>query len=115
MSEIKHTPGPWEWVGRDLESNFPGHYEAVIETSVSCGQFCYGGSVDMKIGDADKQLIAAAPELLKTVRIQHDIIDRLLVLVIELDKEFRPTKSAIWPLIIEADSVGVIAKAEGKS
>jgi hypothetical protein len=64
MSENKHTPGPWEWVGRDLESNFPGHYAAVIETTVSCGQFCYGGSVELTISDEDKRLIAAAPDLL---------------------------------------------------
>ena len=63
-----HTPGPWEWVGRDLESNFPGHYEAVIESTVSCGSFCYGGSVDMKISDADRRLIAAAPDLLEALR-----------------------------------------------
>jgi hypothetical protein len=47
-----HSPGPWEWVGRDLESNFPGHYESVIESTVSCGSFCYGGLVEMKISDA---------------------------------------------------------------
>lgn len=74
MSEIKHTPGPWEWVGRDLESNFPGHYESVMETTVSCGQFCYGGSVDLKISAADKRLIAAAPELLT---VAHDFEEAL--------------------------------------
>jgi hypothetical protein len=58
-----HTPGQWEWIGRDFESNCPGHYEAVIESTVSCGSFCYGGTVDMKISDADRRLIAAAPEL----------------------------------------------------
>lgn len=63
-----HSPGPWEWVGRDLESNFPGHYEAVIESTVSCGSFCYGGSVDMKVSDADRCLIAAAPDMLQALR-----------------------------------------------
>lgn len=64
MTDLPHTPGPWEWVGRDLESNSPGHYAAVIETTVSCGQFCYGGSVNLKVSDADARLIAAAPRLL---------------------------------------------------
>ncbi|MEB2535869.1 hypothetical protein SB394_02670 [Burkholderia sp. BCCIQ04A] len=63
MNEIKHTPGPWEWVGNDLESNFPGHYESVIEATVDCGNFCYGGSVNLKISDADARLIAAAPDM----------------------------------------------------
>lgn len=70
MSESKQqwTPGPWEWVGRDLESNYPGHYAAVIETGVSCGAHCYGGSVDLKISEADAKLIAAAPELVEVAR-----------------------------------------------
>lgn len=71
-----HTPGPWEWVGRDLESNFPGHYESVIESTVSCGSFCYGGSVDMKISDADRCLIAAAPDLLEAlILLEHEMIE----------------------------------------
>jgi hypothetical protein len=65
MSETKqHSPGPWEWVGNSLESNAPGHYDAVLEATVSCGQFCYGGVAELAISDADKRLIAAAPELL---------------------------------------------------
>ena len=70
-NEVKddaHTPGPWEWVGNQLESNSPGHYEEVIEVSVSCGSFCYGGIVDMKISDADALLIAAAPDMLFALR-----------------------------------------------
>lgn len=113
MADVKHTPGPWEWVGRDLESNFPGHYASVIETSVSCGQFCYGGSIDLKMSDADARLIAAAPELLNAVEKQHRAIDWLLARLIELDPTFRPTKSAVWPLIIDASAPQVIAKATG--
>jgi hypothetical protein len=62
---MKHTPGPWEWVGRDLEA---GDYETVIETEVSCGTYCYGGSPVVKVSAADKLLIAAAPDLLEALR-----------------------------------------------
>lgn len=113
MDDVKHTPGPWEWVGRDLESNFLGHYASVIETSVSCGQFCYGGSVDLKISAADKRLIAAAPDLLNAVEKQHRAIDWLLSRLIMADPTFLPTKSAVWPLLVDASAPQVIAKATG--
>jgi hypothetical protein len=69
-----HTSGPWEWVGRDLEQK-GGEYKTVIGTEVSCGQFCYGGSVDMKISDADARLIAAAPEMLEALKLAMEIGD----------------------------------------
>jgi hypothetical protein len=63
----KHTPGPWEWVGRDLEQK-GGEYKTVIGSEVSCGAFCYGGSVDMTVSESDARLIAAAPDLLAALR-----------------------------------------------
>lgn len=79
MSESKQqwTPGPWEWVGRDLESKHPDHFVPVIETGVDCGSFCYGGSVDLKISDANAKLIAAAPELVEALRDSLIMIGRL--------------------------------------
>lgn len=97
MSETKEcSPGPWEWVGNSLESNAPGCYEAVIEATVSCGQFCYGGTVDLAICGADKRLIAAAPEL--------------LALLVELtDLEGPLPGNQAW----HHKAVAVIAKATG--
>lgn len=40
----------------------------VTESKVSCGTYCMGGSVELEISDADKCLIAAAPELLQALR-----------------------------------------------
>jgi len=74
MNEIKHTPGPWKWSGRELEQD-GGDYKDVIHTEVSCGQFCYGGCVDMTVSDADKLLIAAAPELLEALIKALDFIE----------------------------------------
>lgn len=56
-----HTPGPWSWCGNDLDS---ADYKEVISSEVRCGAFCYGGCVSMKVSDADRALIAAAPDLL---------------------------------------------------
>ncbi len=69
MNALTHSPGPWEWVGNCLESKAPGHYESVLEAKVSCGQFCYGGSVELTISDADKKLIEACPDLLMILEI----------------------------------------------
>lgn len=61
MSE--KSPERWEWVGSDLERipNYPG--PAVMEPVVECGPYCQGGWVKLKITDADRALIAAAPQL----------------------------------------------------
>jgi hypothetical protein len=73
--ETKHTPGPWEWVGRDLEQK-GGEYKTVIGSEVSCGTFCYGGSVDMTVSEADARLIAAAPELLEAlILLEHEMVE----------------------------------------
>ena len=62
----KHTSGPWKWVGNDLEQ-VGGEYKTVIGLTVGCGQFCYGGSVEMTASEDDLRLIAAAPELLEAL------------------------------------------------
>ncbi|KVU10689.1 hypothetical protein WK62_05350 [Burkholderia ubonensis] len=75
MNEIKSTPGPWEWVGHDLESNSPGHFEFVIEATVDCMPHCYGGCVKLKISDADACLIAASPDMalaLEMIAVEDD-------------------------------------------
>lgn len=62
---------------------------------------------------ANAALIAAAPDLARTVEIQHRIIDMLLARVIELDEAFMVTKSKVWPMLLEADALGVLKKARG--
>lgn len=65
MSE--HTPGPWKWAGNGIESDCidgPA-YGQVMDAYVTCGQYCYGGKVEIDIGEDDARLIAAAPELLE--------------------------------------------------
>lgn len=62
MSETKHTPGPWQWVGNDLDQ-IGADYKSVLGTTVICGKFCYGATVEMTISEEDKKLIAAAPDM----------------------------------------------------
>lgn len=61
----RHTPGPWEWVGKNLEGQ---NNTDVIGLSVDCGQWRQGGMVAVKVSDADMRLIAAAPDLLAALQ-----------------------------------------------
>jgi len=54
------TPGPWEFVGPDIEQ-CGEVFGTVIENSVDCGSYCYGGSVKQEVKAADAAFIAAAP------------------------------------------------------
>lgn len=54
------TPGPWEWVGYDLEQTFDAGGAIVMD--VTCENPHLGGIVSVEITPEDERLIAAAPE-----------------------------------------------------
>lgn len=64
------TKGPWEEIGRTIESN--GTYEDVITTEVDCASYCYGGTGGGVLKDKDAEFIALArtalPQLAKALR-----------------------------------------------
>lgn len=62
MSEIKHTPGPWEFCGR---TNLPGHPFAV-----AAGPWTFYASLE-----ANARLICAAPELLEALKAVGEFFD----------------------------------------
>lgn len=45
------TSGPMEWVGPSLESRGGG---AVVESEVSCGSYCYGGTATVTMTEGDR-------------------------------------------------------------
>ena len=55
------TPGPWEWIGYDLEQTFEAGGAIVMEAT--CENPHLGGVVNVEITPEDERLIAAAPEL----------------------------------------------------
>src|SRR5690606_21364385 len=63
------TPGPWMWVGPDLESRDGG---AVIALSVECTRYCHGGIPRVEMDDADSEFLeharADVPALVAEVR-----------------------------------------------
>jgi len=68
-----HTPGPWAWCGTTLDQT-ENPYKEVIGNDVSCGMYCLGGSWSPSIPDADRALIAAAPDLLaETAQLRAEV------------------------------------------
>lgn len=54
---------------------------------------------------------AAVAELIGAAEGQHKAVDLLLARMIELDPEFRPTKSSVWPLLVAARAA--LARVQG--
>lgn len=58
MIKPKHTPGPWEWVGKNLETS---NGSTVLEIDGDGGP--EGCTAYVEATESDKSLIASAPDL----------------------------------------------------
>lgn len=98
-----HTPGPWKTVAQyKKRARLGQRYDVMGEGFVAS---------DMQLEDA--LLIAAAPDLLSACEAQHQAIDILFALLIELDRQFFPSKSGTpWEAIVQGNAA--IAKAKGE-
>ena len=97
----KHTQGPWEWCGNDLDGG--KHQElSVLEVKVSCAGYCYGGTADIAVSVEDARLIAAAPELLEALE----------MIIAEADSYTKRTGTPVYNWIDCARAA--IAKARGE-
>lgn len=67
-----HTPGPWKWVGDNLEG---ANYADAIYLTVACGRWCEGGTAKAEISAADRALIAAAPTMLDALYAALDFVE----------------------------------------
>lgn len=54
------TPGGWEWDCNDIVQT-GNEWRTVVENTVSCGSYCYGGSVEQTVSQEDKAFITHAP------------------------------------------------------
>jgi hypothetical protein len=105
-----HTPGPW-MLG-DWEHNI------FVGGGPNCddiAEFNFADEHTVKITReealANARLFLAALDLLAAAKAQHDALDRLIARLITLDPEFRPSKSAIWPAVVQGNAA--IKAAEG--
>ena len=95
--ETKHTPGPWVI------------YEETYDNEVIARGIQGADGLGLNYGEeyelfskANAHLIAAAPKMLEALEKQHKAVDWLLARVIELDSDFKPTKSPVWDAVTEA-------------
>lgn len=82
MSDLKHTPGPWD---NDNNVIWGGKNDNIIAVSAS---FKY------KEGEANAKLIAAAPDLLKELRNMVESWDDDCFIDVEIDKARAAIKKA---------------------
>jgi len=106
------TPGPW-WA-----KPIPGSYKQPFQ--IMAGETiiaqCVGDQLTPEatsIGKArgNARLIAASPELYAASEEQHDVIDRLLAMLIERDHTFYPSKT---PGVLEAIQHANAARAKAR-
>ena len=103
MSEAKHTPGPWS-VAERLGFGWLIHPNVAV---------AYGGEGSGKQdeGEHNARLIAAAPDLLTSVKLFRDTIEYL----IKADRVAGDDEGARLKSFTLEDVKDLIAKAEGRS
>ena len=102
MSKEPHTPGPWRIGLEAINTNtleIIGGKDRVAELNAMGVGFNNGRLF------SNAQLIVTAPKLLEALEQQHKAVDWLLARVIELDNDFKPTKSPVWDVISDAYDV----------
>ena len=111
MSAPQHTPGPWP---------IDFGYNRIIKSIGPCFPDQYAGSAWLDVAESDAHLIAAAPELLKVLRMARaKIAAELQVMVMSHTGPDGLIDDAAVVLLIEAEQDLVnqidaaIAKAEG--
>lgn len=95
------TPGPWDWMAVGANAS-GGHHLYVIDSTRRKIAALWGKAEEKK---ANAELIVTAPEMKTMIRDQHNAIDYLLARLIELDKEFMPTKCSVWPVVVQGKAL----------
>lgn len=94
---VKHTPGPWGFMGR----NVGAHPEDALKWSGVASVSGYGPE-----SDANLALIAAAPELLEA-------LEQLRCVTINMDPDYKPSVAEVEASLKKARLT--IAKAKGEA
>ncbi len=112
------TPGPWklkfEPIGNPVDhADFPHAHFLAGEDDYWDDATNTGFHLSGIMNEDDARCMVAAPEMLAALKAQHEAIDILMAMLIPLDEKFMPTKSRIWPMLLQGKAA--IDKAEGKS
>lgn len=101
----RHTPGPWRWNYRHGSLHQAGTPPYAYGATVLTADYEYDVGVETKVSDADRALIAAAP----------DLLDALKALVLTL--KARPDMAQLMGFQEHREmqaAEAAIAKAEGE-
>lgn len=101
--KTNHTPGPWNFGTRNIgDPTWLSPYDKVIHDGA-------GYAIAVALTDEEQEgntrLIAAAPELLKSLK---QLVDRCSGL-----KEMHPEDNGLWDAMVK-EANNAIAKAEGR-
>lgn len=93
-------------LGEIVEIDVVGGHMAFAEVVV-----CMEDDQRSSVCEARAQVLVTAPELLVACKAQHQAISILLAKLILLEPTFRPTRSEVWPALVQGNAA--IAKATG--
>lgn len=105
MSE-KFTPGPWRLSAAGTVMTVGG------ETRIADIIHSIRNPPDPAVA-ADGALIAAAPDMFAALVAQSQANDWLMARLIEKDETFLPSKSGVWPSVLQANAA--LSKARGET
>ena len=104
MTQITHMTGHWVF----LENRFGGWSIQSGDEIIIAQRSDWNHRAQESL--ANGRLFFASRELLAACKAQHNAIDILLAMLIERDHSFSPSKSSVWPLLVQGSAA--IAKAE---
>ncbi len=106
----KHTPGPWLWRGKSGSLHQAGTDGYIYGPAVLEPVYDYDSGVDTSVSDADANLIAAAPDLLQSLK---EISDMFMARP-DMVRALEPLRGFAENAVFER-AAAAIAKAEGRS
>ena len=96
------TEGPWEWDGNDIDQCGTS-WGSVVENTVSCMSYCYGGSVTQEVKSADRDFIAhARTDIPKLVAALEAVQAKVKELQDDISGEPQEIGNALEHIITEA-------------
>lgn len=77
-TSVRHTPGPWEQYAPRIDDVVDPHYRTIVAGEL--GGFRGEGGFNLTgfVSETDARLIAAAPELLRELKVMVELADSVL-------------------------------------
>ena len=117
-SETTTAPTSGDVATGDRKPSVAAHtIQAAVYAALGCTKIDFRSP--LKVDQATAQIVNFVKsseeyaDMLAALEAQHEAIDILLALLIERDNEFMPTKSQVWPMLLQGNAAIAKAKATG--